>query len=129
MINTTLEGMDGELVLTFERDKTRRARRKPDHGQVHAGHQSKDTDYDSDQLLEPYKSRHQIESRFLALKNNLKIRPIFLQSEERIKSLILVNILALLVYSLIEWVCQQKRLATKHHNRLLAIDYGQTYVP
>ncbi len=57
-------------------------------------------------------ARYQIESRFRALNNNLKIRSLFLQSEERIKSLILVNILALLVYSLIEWVYQQKRLAT-----------------
>ncbi len=75
-------------------------------------------DYDADQLLELYKSRHQIESRFRALKNDLKIRPIFLQSEERIKSLVLVNILALLVYSLIEWICQQNKLATSGRDAL-----------
>ncbi len=63
-------------------------------------------------------ARYQIESRFRALNNNLKIRSLFLQSEERIKSLILVNILALLVYSLIEWVYQQKRLATSGRDAL-----------
>jgi hypothetical protein len=47
-----------------------------------------------------------------------RIRPMFLQSEERIKSLILVNILALLVYSLLEWICQRNKLATSGRDAL-----------
>lgn len=67
--------------------------------------------HDADRVLELYKSRHRVEDRIRAIKGTLKIRPLFLQSEERIKSLVLVNIIALIVYSLIEWVCKQKRFA------------------
>jgi hypothetical protein len=62
-----------------------------------------------------------------AVKNRLKIRPIFLQSDARIKSLVFVNILALIVYSLtclcearrqVEWICQREKLATSGKNAL-----------
>jgi len=74
--------------------------------------------YSTDRILEMYKARHQIESRFRALKNRIRIRPIFLQSDERIKSLVLVNVLALIIYSLIEWVCKREKLATSGKNAL-----------
>ncbi|HHW40652.1 MAG TPA: transposase [Syntrophomonadaceae bacterium] len=67
--------------------------------------------YDANQVLEGYKSRHQVEARFRATKSTLKIRPVFLQSDDRIRSLVLVNIIALIVYALIEYVCQQEGLA------------------
>lgn len=66
--------------------------------------------HDADRVLELYKSRHRVEDRIRAMKGTLKIRPVFLQSEERIRSLVLVNIIALIVYSLIEWVCRLKRV-------------------
>ncbi|HHW39664.1 MAG TPA: IS1634 family transposase [Syntrophomonadaceae bacterium] len=67
--------------------------------------------HDANQVLEFYKSRHRVEDRIRAMKSTLKIRPVFLQSEERIRSLVLVNIIALIVFSLIEWVCRQEGLA------------------
>jgi transposase len=41
----------------------------------------------------------------------LKIRPVFLQTDERIKSLLLVMIISLIVYALIEYVVRQEGLA------------------
>lgn len=41
----------------------------------------------------------------------MKIRPVFLQTNEIIKSLVLVMIIALIVYALIEYVCRQEGLA------------------
>jgi transposase len=118
LIKTVLDGANGELALAFERNQVAMQEENRIMGKYMLVTNLGEADYDADQLLELYKSRHQIESRFRALKNNLKIRPLFLQSEERIKSLILVNILALLVYSLIEWVCQQKKLATSGRDAL-----------
>lgn len=66
--------------------------------------------HDANQVLELYKSRHRVEDRIRAMKSTLKIRPVFLQSEERIRSPVLVNIIALIVFSLIEWVCRQEGL-------------------
>ncbi len=62
-------------------------------------------------MLEAYKSRHRVEDQIRTMKSTLKIRPVFLQSDERIKSLVLVMIIALIVYALIEYVCKQEGLA------------------
>lgn len=118
LLNIHLEGNDGELTLTWEYDEVAMQEENRLLGKYMLVTNLGKKDYDADQLLELYKSRHQIESRFRALKSNLKIRPIFLQSEERIKSLILVNILALLVYSLLEWICQRNKLATSGRDAL-----------
>jgi transposase len=45
------------------------------------------------------------------MKSALRIRPVFLQSDDLISSLVLVNVIALIVYALIECVCQQEGLA------------------
>jgi len=68
--------------------------------------------HDADEVLELYKSRHLVEHRFRTTKSTLKVRPVFLQKDERIKALVLVMIIALIVYALIEYVVKQERLAT-----------------
>jgi transposase len=118
LFNINLEGSDGQLSLTWGYDRVAIDEENRLLGKYMLVTNLNQKDYDADQLLELYKSRHQIESRFRSLKNDLKIRPIFLQSEERIKSLILVNILALLVYSLLEWICQRNKLATSGRDAL-----------
>jgi transposase len=118
LFNIHLEGNDGELTLAWEYDRLAMNEENRLLGKYMLVTNLNKKDYDGDQLLELYKSRHQIESRFRALKSNLKIRPIFLQSEGRIKSLILVNILALLAYSLLEWICQRNKLATSGRDAL-----------
>ncbi len=68
--------------------------------------------HDAEAVLELYKSRHLVEHRFRTTKSTLKVRPVFLQKDERIKALVLVMIIALIVYALIEYVVKQERLAT-----------------
>jgi transposase len=53
-------------------------------------------------VLSAYKSRHWVEDRFRNTKSTLKIRPVFLQNDDRIGSLVLVTVIALTVYTLIE---------------------------
>jgi transposase len=67
--------------------------------------------YDPEAVLEAYKSRHRVEDSIRTTKSTLKIRPVFLQSDERIRSLVLVMIIALIVYALIEYVVRQEGLA------------------
>lgn len=61
-------------------------------------------DYSATELIQLYKSRHLNESRFRNFKSDLKVRPLFLQNDDRIKALIFINILALTLYCLIEWL-------------------------
>jgi transposase len=60
------------------------------------------TEPDGAGILRHYKSRAKIEQRNKGLKSHLRLGPIFVQNEERIHGLVLVNVLALLVYSLLE---------------------------
>jgi transposase len=74
--------------------------------------------HDADEVLELYKSRHLVEHRFRTTKSTLKVRPVFLQKDERIRALVLVMIISLIVYALIEYVVKQERLATSARQAL-----------
>ena len=51
---------------------------------------------------------NKMDRRMSFLKGPLKIRPVFLQLDDWIKALVLVNILTLMVYSLLEWVASRR---------------------
>jgi transposase len=67
--------------------------------------------HDAEAVLEAYKSRHRVEDSIRMTKSTLKIRPVFLQNDDRIKALVLVMIIALIVYALIEYVVKKEKLA------------------
>jgi len=57
---------------------------------------------DANGVLFAYKSQFLVENRIKNCKQDLKIRPIFLHSDNRIQSLIFVNVISLMVYSILE---------------------------
>jgi len=61
-------------------------------------------------MLELYRSKDALEKRFEVAKQDLRIRPLYVHSDERIRALLLVNMLALLAYSLLERQVQQAGL-------------------
>jgi len=61
-------------------------------------------------MLELYRSKDAVEKRFLVAKQDLRIRPLYVHSDERIRALLLVNMLALLAYSLLERQVQRAGL-------------------
>jgi transposase len=63
--------------------------------------------YPPAEILRLYKRRNPVEDRFRTLKNTVKVRPLFVHTDERVRALVLVTILALTVYSLIEWRARQ----------------------
>ena len=113
-----LEGENGALILRWEQDPLILKQEDRLLGKyVLATSLDAKTD-DMDAVLSAYKSRHRVEDRFRSIKSTLKIRPVFLQNDDRIRSLVLVTIIALIVYALIEWVCQQERLASSARQAL-----------
>jgi transposase len=61
-------------------------------------------------ILELYRSKDALEKRFKVAKQNLRIRPLYVHSDARIRALLLVNMLALLAYSLLERQVQRAGL-------------------
>jgi transposase len=63
------------------------------------------------ELLRLYKDQSFIEWRIRTLKKHLRVRPVFLHREERIKGLVFITMLALMIYSLLERFARQSGLA------------------
>lgn len=54
------------------------------------------------EMLAQYRKKDAVEKRFTICKQDLKVRPLHVHSDERIQAMLLVNLIALLVYSLLE---------------------------
>ncbi|MDI6707504.1 MAG: hypothetical protein QME47_00185, partial [Candidatus Thermoplasmatota archaeon] len=57
------------------------------------------------------------------LKSTLKIRPIFLHKENRIKALVMITIIALMIYSIIELLCKRKGMKMSARKVLRKFEY------
>jgi hypothetical protein len=53
-------------------------------------------------MLTLYRQKDGVEKRFTVSKSDLKVSPIYLHKDERIEAMLLINMLALLAYSLLE---------------------------
>ena len=62
------------------------------------------------EMLTLYRQKDVVEKRFEVCKQDLKIRPLYVHSDERIQAMLLVNLIALLTYSLLERQAQQHGL-------------------
>jgi transposase len=90
------------------------------------------------QMLALYRKKDAVEKRFLVCKQDLKTRPLHVHSDERIQAMLLINLIALLVYSLLERQAQQhglcitarqiiERLSTLQVQLIEACDGSQTW--
>jgi len=61
-------------------------------------------------MLALYRDKDAVEKRFRVFKQDLKVRPLFVHSDERLRAMLLVNLIALLAYSLLERQAQQQKL-------------------
>jgi transposase len=58
-------------------------------------------------MLSLYRQKDGVEKRFQVSKSDLKVSPIYLHKDERIEAMLLINMLALLAYSLLERLVRQ----------------------
>ncbi len=61
-------------------------------------------------MLELYRAKDGLEKGFEVAKQDLRVRPLYVHSDERIEALLLINLLALLVYSVLERQVRHKGL-------------------
>jgi transposase len=62
------------------------------------------------QMLALYRQKDALEKRFEVAKQDLQVRPLYVHSDERIQAMLLVNLIALLAYSLLERQAEQHGL-------------------
>jgi transposase len=75
----------------------------------------------ADEMLTLFKERDQSEKRHAVMKGPLRIRPLFLHTQERIESLVFIVMVALLVYTLIEQQVRQRLQERMTAQRLLSV--------
>ncbi len=78
------------------------------------------------EMLETYKDKDKVEKSFRVAKGVLRVRPIYLHTDERIAAMLLVNMIALLVYSLAERRCRRNGL--KITGRQMLYEFGPLHV-
>ena len=61
-------------------------------------------------MFDLYRQKDGVEKRFTVAKSDLKVSPLYLHKDERIEGMLLINMLALLTYSLLERQVRQKGL-------------------
>ncbi len=69
-----------------------------------------DPDLTPKQMLTVYRQKDGVEKRFTVTKQDLKVSPIYLHKDDRIKAMLLINMLALLTYSILERQMRQHGL-------------------
>jgi len=101
-----LSGEDGELSLHYAIDREELARVKALEGKYVLA--TNVEEYSREDVLRAYKSRHEVENAFRNLKQCIRVRPIFLHKDGRIRALVFVTVLALMVYSLL-WMLLRRQ--------------------
>lgn len=105
LVDVTLQGEDGSLVLSYQLNPEKLAHAQQQDGRypilTNCG------DLSAAEVLRHLKDQDQIEKRFWVLKGPLQIHPLWLHKDERLVSLVLVLMLALLIYCLLEHLARQ----------------------
>lgn len=108
LVAVTLSGTDGALVLHFriDRDKLAAAQQLDGTYVLATNHPH----LSADDALAHFKAQDGVEKRLAVVKGPLRVRPVFLHKDERIDVLVLVNMLALLLYAILELLVRRAGL-------------------
>ena len=105
LVDWSLTGDDGQLMLTVAVNETAR-----DEAQRLDGRYALVTNsvLSADEMLIAFKHQSSVEGRFRVLKDDVDIRPIHLRRDNRIQALVLLTMIALVIYSVLEWRLRQR---------------------
>jgi len=104
LITWALTGTEGDLTLSFARDEAAIAAAAQVDGRYAL---VTNAPLSADEMLTHFKAQCCSEQRFSILKGPVPLRPIHLRSDRRITALVFLTMLALLVYSILEWLIRQ----------------------
>ena len=105
LVDVRLEGEEGALVLTYQVNAQNLAQAQGRDGRYAV--LTNRWDLSADEAFEHLKAQDQVEKRIWVLKGPLQVHPLWLHKDERLVSLVLVLMIALLVYCLLEHLVRQ----------------------
>jgi transposase len=105
LLDITLQGEEGALELIYQVNVERLAQAGQSDGRYPI--LTNCWDLSADAVLQHLKAQDQIEKRFWVLKGPLQVHPLWLHKDERLISLVLVLMIALLIYCLLEYLVRQ----------------------
>ena len=105
LVTYQLSGQDGQLQLSFARDEAAIAQAERVDGRYAL---VTNADLSADEILTEFKAQCKVEQRFSLLKGPLRVRPIYLHSDRRITALIFLTMVALVVYTILEWLVRRQ---------------------
>jgi len=105
LVDWSLIGEDGQLTLTFAVNETAWDAARQLDGRYALVTNST---LSADEMLTAFKRQSSVEGRFRVLKDDISIRPIHLRRDNRIQALVLLTMIALVVYSVLEWRLRQR---------------------
>ncbi|MDL1894730.1 IS1634 family transposase [Anaerolineae bacterium CFX7] len=105
LVDVALQGEEGALILTFQVNATRLAQQQARDGRYPLV--TNRWDLSALEVLQHFKQQDLAEKRFAIVKGPLQIHPLWLHKDERLVSLVLIVMLALLVYCLLEHLVRQ----------------------
>jgi transposase len=105
LVDIDLQGEDGALVLRYEVNATKLAQTEQRDGRYPI--LTNCWDLTASEVLQHLKEQDQIEKRFWVLKGPLRVHPLWLHKDQRLVSLVLVLMMALLIYCLLEYLVRR----------------------
>ena len=109
LVPTELTGPDRQLMLTFAIDRGALAQAQVLDGKYVLGTNA--PNLSASETLTLFKAQDGVEKSNRTLKGPLRIRPIYLHSDQRIESLVFIILLALLIRVLLQVRCQRAGLS------------------
>jgi len=100
LLTVSLQGEDGQLSLSFERDESAISEAAEIDGRSLLV--TNDETLDPNEMLRLSKRRDVPEKRFATVKGPLEVRPVYVHKQERILGLVFCSLVALLAYALLE---------------------------
>jgi transposase len=108
LVTVELTGEDRHLELSFRVDRDALAQAQALDGKYLLGTNA--SHLSASEALIWFKAQDGVEKRNGDLKGPLRVRPLYLQSDQRIESLVFINLLALLLRALLETRCRRAGL-------------------
>jgi hypothetical protein len=108
LVDVELSGSDRALRLTFATNRPKLAEAIDLDGKYLLG--TNQLGLTADQALTYYKGQDGIEKRNAVLKGPLQVRPVYVQTDQRIEGLVFFNLVALLAWAILELRCQRAGL-------------------
>lgn len=105
LMDITLQGADGHLTLTYGVNAQKLAQAEQRDGRYPLV--TNCWDLSADAVTSAMKGQDMVEKRFAVFKGPLQVHPLWLHKDERLVSLVLIIMLALLVYCLLEYLVRQ----------------------